>query len=470
MSRKPSCDEIAQYVRRIASLEKRVVLPARIAVMAACLALLWPIIAGQVGVKDLAFLLRWSLGGYAILSLLYWFFIFHLAENATSMRLTQGAVFASAMTDNIFLGILLYALMMEPLGPSGFGGAPEASLFGVYCALLVRNVFLFPGPGVQSLINLLYVVGYVSAIFLNMTVYHRMQIPSGAQRELLSRVIVLLLVSICSAAVYALRRRELRELDEAHEKTIRSLRLDIAGMLAGQVAHELKNPLSIMTNAAFLLRRSKATLDPKLSQHLDVIQEEIQRADKIISELLDYARLAEGRIEGVLVNDCLDECVAALKHELEVRRIEVSKEYSLDLPFLFIDPGQLRQIFSNILLNACEATEDGGRVAIATSYSTLGFIAVSISDSGKGIPTDVRSKIFKPFFTTKDKGTGMGLSIVQNVVRAYRGEIDVESEELRGTTFHLRFPTRMASFARKDGSVSRVTQRRSNSMPRKAQA
>ncbi len=444
MRRRPIQGEKADYVRRIASLEKYIVLPARIAVVVASAAFLWPIIVANVGGRAFSSLFKWAILIYAVLSLLYSVYIFRFAARHESIAVTKSVVFASAMTDNVFLGVILYGVVMEPLGGLWLAALPQASLFWVYCGLLVRNTFLFPAAALQTLVNCLYILGYLSAIVVNVWTAHPTGLGDLAQRELVFRVIVLFIVSLSSSAVYALRERRLREVDEARERTIRSLRLDIAGMLATQVAHELKNPLSIMTNAAFLLRSSKPELDPKLSQQIEIIEDEIRRADHIITDLLDYAKLAEGRIESVLVNDTIDESLAALKNELESGGVEVQRSYSLDLPFLFIDAGQLRQVFSNILLNACDAIENGGRITVATSYSTDGFIEVSISDTGRGMAPDVVSNIFKPFFTTKKTGTGMGLSIAENVVRAYRGHITVQSEVGKGTTFHLRFPTRMA--------------------------
>lgn len=489
MRTKPTHDEIESYLRRIAGLEKHVVLPARFAVILSCVLLLWPIITADIGAQNLGILLRWATAGYATLSLLYWLYVFRIAQNLKSMALTKVVVFASALTDNAFLGVLLYALTTRGAGPVNLAAGPETSLLGVYCALLLRNVFLFPSATIQTLVNFLCILSYVSAILFSLWIPHAApptntlpgeetaaeaataepsplpELPASAKRDLLSRAVILCLVSICSSAIYALRQRQLRELDEAHEKTIRSLRLDIAGMLAAQVAHELKNPLSIMTNAAFLLRRSSASLDSRATEQLEIIEDEIKRSASIITELLDYAKLAEGTIQRVLVNEALDEAVSALKHELPSRGIEVKKDYSFDVPFLFIDPAQLRQVFINILLNGCEAIATDGAISITTSYSREGFIEVSISDTGTGMAPEVAANIFKPFYTTKDKGTGMGLAIVQNVVRAYRGQVRVDSTPGVGTTFHLRFPTRMAMLKETPRTPSRSDARSSRSTP-----
>lgn len=473
MRRKASEQENAQYLRRIRSLEKYAVLPPRIALIVSSVAFLWPVILLNVGGRELTLILifKRAILGYAFLSLLSSLYIFGVAHRLQTLFLTKCVVLASVMADNVFLGVLLYGVMMEPLGGPWLSSPAEASLFWVYCALVVRNTFLFRAPLVQTLVNCLYILGHVSAILFNIWALHDAQLTDPAGRELLFRVVILALVSLCSSAIYALRERRLRAMDEARERTIRSLRLDIAGMLATQVAHELKNPLSIMTNAAFLLRTSNAHLDAATTEQVQIIEDEIKRADRIISDLLDYARLAEGRIESVLVNDSIDECLAALKNELDSRGVEVYRNYALDMPFLFIDAGQLRQVFTNILINAADAIENRGTITITTSHSTDAFIEVSICDTGKGMPPDVLAKVFTPFFTTKEKGTGMGLAIVENVVRAYGGEISAESEPGKGTTFHLRFPTRLALRTQGERLNPRQPQRvRSRSPVRSAEA
>ncbi len=467
MSVRPTKEEIDAYLGRIASLEKHVVLPARIAVILSCILLLWPIIAADIGAQQLGRLLRLATVAYAFLSLVYWLYVFRIAQKAKSMTVTKAVVFAAAVTDTAFLGVLLYALTLQAPGEATLASGPEASLFGVYCALLLRNVFLFPGPALQTLVNLLCILGYVSAFLFSMWLPRASaefprpdapalvdapattatgDVPRSEQRDLLSRTVILCLVSVCGSTIYALRQRQIRQRDEDQERTIRSLRLDIAGMLAGQVAHELKNPLSIMNNAAFLLRRATDSGNSRVTEQLNIIEDEIGRAASIITELLDYAKLAEGKIQRVPVNRALDEAVSALKHEFASRQVHVTKGYSLDLPFLFIDPAQLRQVFINLLLNACEAIEKDGSISIKTAYSRDGFIEVWIADNGKGMPSEVAANVFRPFYTTKEAGTGMGLAIVQNLVRAYRGEVALESTPGVGTTFQLRFPTRMAMF------------------------
>lgn len=483
-------EDTTRYLRRIRSLEKNIVLPARVALVLTCVLLLWPIMVGNLGQnlpalphgepsvaapKPASFppddpsaaiiaVIKWSTVGYAFLCVAYWVYLFAFAQRVRTLLVTKAAVFASAMADNAFLGLLVNAAMVGTSGDDYFLGAgPEASLFWAYVGLAVRNTLLFPRPLAGLLLGLLHALGYAGAVFMNVSALRADATFTGAEEGLLIfRLLVLILVTICAIAIYSLVQRRRREMDDAQERAIRSQRLDMAGKLAAQVAHELKNPLSIMTNAAFLLRRSKDKLDPRLQNQVDIIEQEIERSDLIIREFLDYSRLAEGKIEPVMVNDCIDESLASLRNELDSRGIEVQREYSLDLPFLFIDSSQLRQVFANIFLNACEAMDNGGTLTIRTSYSTDAFIEVSIADTGKGMSKEVLSNIFRPFYTTKDKGTGMGLSIVQNLLRAYNGEITAHSEPGKGTEFHLRFPTRMAARLKE---VVRTAERPRTSLP-----
>jgi signal transduction histidine kinase len=461
--RRRSADEQREdYVHRIVSLEKYIVLPARVALIVSCALFLWPVLVGDIGGKELAAsgagpsaavlsVFKWVLGGYTALCVAYWLYLFVLARGVHGQILTKTAVFILAVADNLFLGVLVNAAMIVAPGEYYLlGGGPEAILFWAYCALMARNAILFSEAVPAVSLAAVYLGGYIGAILINLLLLQDRprEVPAvtdAEERMLVFRALVLGLITLCASAIYHLVQRRRRELDEAHERAIRSQRLDMAGMLAAQVAHELKNPLSIMTNAAFLMRRGEAGADPKLAEQIDILEEEIARADHIVRQLLDYARLAEGRIEAVLVNDCVDESLAGLRNEIESRNLVIEKHYAFDIPFLFIDPSQLRQVFSNILLNACEAMDHGGKITVSTSYSTTGFIHVSIADTGKGMEPDVLANIFKAFYTTKDQGTGMGLSIVQNVVRAYNGEIVPESEPGKGTVFHLRFPTRMAA-------------------------
>jgi signal transduction histidine kinase len=212
--------------------------------------------------------------------------------------------------------------------------------------------------------------------------------------------------------------------------------------MATSIAHELKNPLAIMNNAAFILRRGQDQLDEKHREQVKIIATEIQRSDKIIMDLLGYAKLAGGKIDRVNVNRVLDEALADLKNEIASRQIVVAKAYARQLPRLLIDPTQLRTAVSNLLLNACEAIDSFGKITVTTGFNDEGFIEVSIADTGKGISEEDLPRLFDSFFTTKESGTGLGLSIVESITRAYGGTVSVKSGDGSPTCFTMLLPIR----------------------------
>ena len=255
-------------------------------------------------------------------------------------------------------------------------------------------------------------------------------------------VVILVLTGAGFWGGNSLIRTRLRALSEDQERVIRTEKLNAAALLASSVAHELKNPLAIMNNAAFILRRGETGLDGKLRKQIGIIDGEIKRSVKIIDDLLGYVKLADGKIDSIDVNRLLDEAIEDLSNEIEDRRVVVVKSYRRHLPPLLIDRTQLRTLVSNLLLNACEAIDSLGKITVTTGYSDDGFIEISIADTGTGISEENLPKVFDSFFTTKSAGTGLGLSIVNSIAKGYGGTVEAESQENKGSCFITRLPTR----------------------------
>ena len=236
----------------------------------------------------------------------------------------------------------------------------------------------------------------------------------------------------------------LRALSEEQERVIRTEKLNLAATMASSIAHELKNPFAIINNAAYILRRNEDKLDENSRKQLRVITAEVRRSDKIVMDLLGYAKLAGGKIERVNVTDVIDDAIKDLGNEIASRQIAVAKSYKRNLPPLLIDRTQLRTLVSNLLLNACEAIESAGKITVRTDYTDDGFIEIAIADTGAGISADDLPKVFDSFFTTKEAGSGLGLSIVESIAKAYGGGASVESKKGVGSTLIVRLPTRTA--------------------------
>ena len=208
------------------------------------------------------------------------------------------------------------------------------------------------------------------------------------------------------------------------------------GNMAAGIAHEIRNPLTTVSTTVHGLKRSEQ--DPERQQMFDVISSEIARVDSTIGEFLNYARPSEPDKEQVAINEILRSIkvlVATMGHEKAVV-VNISGQSNL---MLHIDQAHLRQILLNLALNAIEAMPDGGHLTMR-AYRDNGNGVLVVADDGKGIDEDTKAKILRPFFTTKTGGSGLGLSITNQLVEANGGTMLIESEEGVGTTITIEFP------------------------------
>jgi signal transduction histidine kinase len=384
-------------------------------------------------------LFKWQLLLYAVGNGIFWFCLFVIGQRIARYLFIKTIAFFLVIIDILFVSLLIWLLP-----------ALQASLFWLYCFVLVHAVLLFPDALTLGVMTVLSAAFYGGAVAWS-TPADAGWIPAdvGAQaaddqqgKTVILNIVILGLTGAGCWGANSLIQMRLRALGEEQERLIRTEKLNLAAMMATSIAHELKNPLAIMNNAAFILRRSQDQLDEKLRDQVRIIATEVQRSDKIIMDLLGYAKLAGGKIDRVNVNRILDEALQDLKNEIASRQIVVAKVYARHLPRLLIDPTQLRTAVSNVLLNACEAIDTLGKITVTTNYNDEGFIEISISDTGKGIPEDDLTRVFDSFFTTKESGTGLGLSIVESITRAYGGTVSVKSEKGSPTRFTMLLPIR----------------------------
>jgi signal transduction histidine kinase len=210
--------------------------------------------------------------------------------------------------------------------------------------------------------------------------------------------------------------------------------------MAGGIAHELRNPLAISSSAAQLLLERPD--DEKFREEAaEKIHSGVQRASYIIENLLKFARPPEERMVPTNINESLDETLSLLANQLKVHRVKLRKDFVPDLPQVVGNKSLLQQVFTNMILNACNAMPDGGSLTVATTASKA-EVEIHFADTGVGIPTEHLSKIFDPFFTTMPvgKGIGLGLSISYSIIQQHQGTIEVESVVGKGTTFTVRLP------------------------------
>ncbi len=231
-------------------------------------------------------------------------------------------------------------------------------------------------------------------------------------------------------------------LHRTQQELLHKEKLASMGQLAAGVAHELNNPLGTIMLFADALYRELPPDDSRRSD-LQMILKEANRAKKIVADLLNFARQQEVLAQDTDLHALLDQSVESVRHQLTFAELEIVRNYDPRVRIIQADPAQLQQVFVNLLNNAAEAMEEPGTITITTRWLN-GQVEISIADTGCGIPEEHMDKLFTPFFTTKPpgKGTGLGLSIVYGIVKMHRGQITVQSEVGKGTTFTILLPTR----------------------------
>lgn len=296
---------------------------------------------------------------------------------------------------------------------------PAALLFGVWLgSILLREVL---GP-----IRRLVLLGAEDALAA----------PPPDEVGALSRRVTALLSDVDRA-----RSR----LKESQEHLKQAEKLALVGKLAAGVAHSVRNPLTSVKMRLFSLERSLA-LDPLQKEDFEVISEEIRYLDSIIRNFLEFSRPPKLKVQPVSPSDVVDMTLQLLRHRLESYGVVVEVRRERPLPEVDGDPEQLKEVLANLILNACEAMGDGGRIEIREEAGVIDphgpMVVLRVSDNGPGIPKEIQEDIFQPFFTTKGEGTGLGLSIAQRIMAEHGGWLHLYSTQGAGATFVLALPCR----------------------------
>jgi two-component system NtrC family sensor kinase len=232
----------------------------------------------------------------------------------------------------------------------------------------------------------------------------------------------------------------IEELRITNEKLLRNYSLSTVGTFASGVAHELATPLASILSYLQIVKR-KISGEDQLKEDINIIEGELQRCRDILRGMLDFARAPEKEKMPTNINNVLQDLLLLIGYQPEYKKIVIKRELNLDIPAIMAVPGQLKQVFMNIIINALQAMPEGGELKVSTVYnSKTQNIIVTIKDSGKGISEEEMSRIFQPFYTSKKTGTGLGLSISYGIIKGHGGEIEVKSDHGKGTAFVIYLP------------------------------
>lgn len=331
-------------------------------------------------------------------------------------------------------------------------GGLDSILFWLFLGLILRNAVSIPAGFSQLFVNFATSLFYLLAVILEITIASD---PDEITRRTLEltprddwgeplvlRMFVLFLMTITCYGVQAFLERQRIAAEEANEFSARESQLRSAGRLAAEFAHQIKNPLAVINNAAFSLQRSLRENKNAAGEQLEIIREEVSRADRVITQIMGYAQLSEGRVEKLNVVEELNSAIVQVFPAAVPTEIRLQKKIAPPFPPLLMQRGHLTEILVNLLQNAREILGEKGNVFVTAECQRDHTVEISVADDGPGIAPDKTEKIFESYYTTKERGTGLGLAIVKHNVELYGGNVRVESELGKGAKFTVTFPAK----------------------------
>jgi signal transduction histidine kinase len=380
---------------------------------------------------------------------IFWFYILAnfilgvilFAAERLPLAFVQWTVVTSSLVDGIFIA-----------GMALVTGGLDSVLFWLFVVLIIRNSVSVPPGGSQLILSLIICLCYALVAVLDVLVLQNLDEFTRSAFDLTSRedwgqpfvlrLVVLLLTTICCSGLELLLERQQIAAEEAGEFAAREGQLRSAGRLAAEFAHQIKNPLAIINNAAFSLQRALRENKSADPQQIEIIQEEVARADKVITQIMGYAQLSEGRVEKLNVIEELNRAITQVFPPAVPNPIKIHRDFGREFPPLLMQRGHLSEMLVNLLQNAREALGENGNAFVTAICRRDQAVEISVRDDGPGIPPEKIERIFEAYYTTKEKGSGLGLAIVKHNAELYGGTVRVESRLGQGANFILTFPAK----------------------------
>lgn len=235
------------------------------------------------------------------------------------------------------------------------------------------------------------------------------------------------------------------ELKRSQTHLAQAEKMAMVGKLAASMAHSIRNPFTSVKMRLFSLNRA-LTLTDDQREDFQVISDEIRHIDTIVQNFLEFSRPPKLQMETISPSLIVDRAVQLLSHRLKSYDVKVPVIRNRNLPEIYGDPEQLKEVLVNLIVNACEAMEDGGEIVIHEEVIRTGSksttAVIRVSDNGPGIPGHLQEKVMQPFCTTKEEGTGLGLSIAVRIIKEHSGDLTIESQPGMGATFCITLPTK----------------------------
>lgn len=374
--------------------------------------------------------LYWLIAWILILSICY-ALIFEYFKNDTAFAYMQvvidtlivtAIVFLTGCLSSIFTFLYLIVIICASMFLSRKGSLVIAALCSMQYGLVVDLTY-------YKLISNNWILSgdYAESYEWNQVIY-----------KICTVMLACFMTALLSSYLAEQERRAQSELSLMESYLKRVENMAVAGEMAAGLAHEIKNPIASLSGSIQLLLES-GDYSPVQTKLMQIVDREAGRLDRLVSEFLLFARPKKGAIEAVCVSTILGEIIEQCLNDSKFTdTITIKNAIDADL-WTEMDPGHLRQIVLNLMLNAAEAMEDdSGEISVKAYALKSGFVRIKIIDTGVGMNDDLVNSIFDPFFTTKTRGTGLGLSIVYRLLETYGYQIDVKSKEGLGSEFQLR--------------------------------